>query len=77
MARFNQREPNSGRLSRGCHGSCHSVGQVGQPKSPAEVNDHLLAGVGEDWEPLILLLAPTLSVMSMDELPVLLLNQEA
>lgn len=51
--------------------------QAGQPKQPTEVNDRILAGLGEDWEPLILSLAPTLGTMSTDDLSVLLLNQDA
>lgn len=43
----------------------------GLTKLVAEINaDHILAGLGDDWEPLYLALMPTLDSM-------LLLNQEA
>lgn len=51
--------------------------QAGQPKQPTEVNDRILVGLGEDWEPLILSLAPTIVSMSIDDLSALLLNQDA
>lgn len=51
--------------------------QVGQLKQPPEVNDRILAGLGEDWEPLILSLAPTIGTMTTDALSALLLNQDA
>lgn len=51
--------------------------QARQPKQPIEVNDRILARLGEDWRPLILSLAPTLGMMSTDDLFALLLNQDA
>lgn len=50
--------------------------QIGQPPSPGDVNDRILAGLGEEWEPLILALAPSLSTMTTDKLSSLLLNQD-
>lgn len=51
--------------------------QLGQPYPDSEVNDRILAGLGEEWEPLILALAPNLKNMSIDALSSLLLNQAA
>lgn len=51
--------------------------QVGQPKQSSEINDRILAGPGEDWEPLILSLAPTIGSRMTDDLSALLLNQDA
>lgn len=51
--------------------------QLGQPYPDSEVNDRILAGLGEEWEPLILALAPNLKNKSIDALSSLLLNQAA
>lgn len=48
-----------------------------QPKSMAELNDRALSSLDEEWEPLILSLAPTIATISTEDLSALLLNQEA
>lgn len=50
---------------------------IGKPESPADVNYRILSGLGEEWEPLILSLAPTIATMITDNLSSLLLQQEA
>lgn len=42
--------------------------QFGQPKPSSEINDWILAGLGEDWEPLILSLTPMINSMTMNDL---------
>lgn len=51
--------------------------QVEQLKQTPEINDRILVGPDEDWEPLILSLAPTIGTMMTDDLSALLLNQNA
>lgn len=51
--------------------------QLGCPKPIPKVNDCILSGLGDDWEPLCLTLAPTINAMTTNNLASLLLNQEA
>lgn len=51
--------------------------QVGQLKQTAKINDRILAGLGEDWDPSILSLASTIGTMAIEDLNTLSLNQDA
>lgn len=50
---------------------------LGKPLSVLQTNRRITSGLGIDWEPLVLLLAPNLGTMSIKELCALLLSQEA
>uniref|UniRef100_A0A6V7QRN4 Uncharacterized protein n=1 Tax=Ananas comosus var. bracteatus TaxID=296719 RepID=A0A6V7QRN4_ANACO len=50
---------------------------IGKPITPLQLNRRITTGLGTDWEPLVLALAPSLSTMNTNDLSALLLNQEA
>lgn len=50
---------------------------LGQLQSTGDANDRILSGLGNEWEPLILALAPSVSTSKTDDLSSLLLNQDA
>ncbi|PKI78798.1 hypothetical protein CRG98_000865 [Punica granatum] len=50
---------------------------LGKPLTSQQVNRRITSGLGVDWEPLVLALAPNLASMQIEELSALLLNQEA
>ncbi|XP_020089021.1 uncharacterized protein LOC109714763 [Ananas comosus] len=50
---------------------------IGKPIMPLQLNRRITTGLGNDWEPLIRALAPSLSTMSTNDMSALLLNQEA
>lgn len=55
---------------------CNRFAQLGQPKSVTEINDQLLAGPVDDWEPLCLALSPAIDSTTTESLSSLLLNQQ-
>lgn len=48
--------------------------QIGKTKTMAEINRCLMNGLGSDWEPLVLIVSPSLNKMTTNELGALLLN---
>lgn len=71
------RAPHPGRTSSTVKWLATSFAQIGKPKSVAQINRCILAGLGSDWEPLVLALSPSRTARSTDELSALLLNNEA
>lgn len=50
---------------------------IGRPQSITKINHCIFSSLREEWEPLILYLAPTLPNMTIDNLSTTLLQQEA